>query len=319
MGLISEQPKRPLEPWIIKLFKLIDVEKKKKKTKPELLEFITGLAPYMNIPEGYELFLLDLYSLNYREDGDYSKLDKENYIDPRAQKGKTTSNPKAWKYAQVQLPFKGSNMRGFWEKDRFGNDQYVVTSYNWYPIYIFKNDKWYEVTQRYSSSTSRQMSNVNPVTYNRNLDQKVMTLSGKEMEKLRAGYPEEEVLKMKFKGLKDMEQKFQQARTQWFAPWDWEQPKVVIKYKIDSVDLDSEKPTLVVNVADVIKKEGNKRIPTPENYTKGEIPGITKEYIEDKIKNRLIGKLYDFMGARYGTDKDKFLVDFRFNHLKEKE
>jgi len=318
MELISEQPKKPIEPWIVKIFKLIDEKKKDTKTKPELLKYIESLAPYMNIPKGYELFIYELYALNYRKDGDYSKLDKENYIDPRSLPGKTTTNPKAWKYSIAHLPFKGSNLRGFWERDNNGNDQYVITSYNWYPIYIFKDDKWYEVTQSYSSSTGRQMSNVNPVTYKTKLDSMVYKLTHKEMEKLRRGFSHDQIMKSKFQSLKDLVPKFQKDRAQTMKPWG--SPRISIKYKINSVDLDAEKPTVIVDIMDVSKTVDWKKVPTPENYTKGEIPGVDKKFVEDKLILKVREKLRDYIGTRNYLDDDrKNLVDIKFNHLMENQ
>lgn len=83
------------QPVIVKLFKILDEQKKKSKTRSSLLQRILEISPYLNIPEGFEKFLLELYVLNFQSDGDYSKLTKDNYIDPRREKGKTTSNTKA--------------------------------------------------------------------------------------------------------------------------------------------------------------------------------------------------------------------------------
>lgn len=317
MGLISEQPKKPLEPWIIKLFKVLDVEKKNKKTRADLLDYIKTLTPYMNIPEGYELFLLELFLLNYRKDGDYSQLSKENYIDPRSMKGKTTPNTLAWRHVIAQLPFNASNLRGFWEKDRKGEDQYVVISYGWYPIYIFKNDKWYEVVERYSSSTSKQMSNSNPVTYDRNIGENVYRLTAEEMRMLRNGSSQEDIFKSKFQKFKKIEDKLKSSRKQWFRNYNWGGPNVSIKYKVNSIDTEGDKPIVTVDVIDVSIVENGVKMDGPENYTKGEIPGVDKQYVEDKIKERLRPKFREFIGTRpYLDDETKFLVDFNFNHLK---
>jgi hypothetical protein len=39
-------------------------------------------------------------------------------------KGKGTSNPKASQYTIAQLPFKGSNLEGYWSEDRNGKPYY---------------------------------------------------------------------------------------------------------------------------------------------------------------------------------------------------
>ena len=75
LKVLSEQ-REPSMPLIVKLFKVLDEEKKKKKKRAEILEVIENLAPYMNIPPDYSLYLLELFLLNYRKDGDYSGLTK---------------------------------------------------------------------------------------------------------------------------------------------------------------------------------------------------------------------------------------------------
>jgi hypothetical protein len=162
---LSEQSNEPSLKVVFKLFKLLDEEKKKNRTRASLLEVIKNFVPYLGIPKGYEQYILELYVLNFKKDGDYSNLTKDNFIDPRKQKGKTISNTKAKLYTIAQLPFRGSNLEGFWDKDFNGVPYYKVSSYEWYPIYIFKDDKWYEVTKSYSSSTGKQMNNSNPVSW----------------------------------------------------------------------------------------------------------------------------------------------------------
>jgi hypothetical protein len=205
MTTISEQSNEPSMRVITKLFKLLDVEKKKNRTRASLLEAIKKFAPYMGIPNGFELYILELYALNFRKDGDYSDLTKENFVDPRKQSGKVVSNPKAQQYTIAQLPFRGSNMEGYWTEDPKGVPYYKVTSYGWYPIYIFKDDKWYEVTQNYSSSTARQKSNANPVLWSDDTFDSVYTLTPDEMKLLERGYSHEEIMKNKVRKLKTIE------------------------------------------------------------------------------------------------------------------
>jgi hypothetical protein len=92
---------------IIKLFKLLNEEKKKNKTRESLLNAIRNFSTYLSIPKDHERYLLELYVLNFKEDGDYSNLTKDNFIDPRYQKGKVISNSNARLYTIAQLPFKG--------------------------------------------------------------------------------------------------------------------------------------------------------------------------------------------------------------------
>jgi len=141
--IISEQSNEPSLKVVSKLFKLLDEEKKKNKTRASLLGAIKNFIPYLGIPEGYSQYILELYVLNFRKDGDYSNLTKENFVDPRKQKGKVVSNPKAKLYTIAQLPFRASNLEGYWTTDPNRVPYYKVSSYGWYPIYIFKDDKLY--------------------------------------------------------------------------------------------------------------------------------------------------------------------------------
>jgi hypothetical protein len=238
LKVLLEQ-REPSMPLIVKLFKVLDEEKKKKKKRAEILEVIENLAPYMNIPPDYALYLLELFLLNYRKDGDYSGLTKGNFIDPRKQQGKTTSNTKANLYTVAQMPFKGGNLIGQWSKDYNGKPYYEVVSYNWYPVYIFKDEKWYEVTGRYSSSTSKQMNNANPVEWSGELQEVVYLLSQEEMKMLKQGATHEEVMKHKLKKLKELEPELtKRKKTAKSYRWhgDAENANANIKFKIKSIE-----------------------------------------------------------------------------------
>jgi hypothetical protein len=283
----------------------------------------------MNLPKGHELYLLELYLLNYRKDGDYSSITKENFVDPRKMKGKTTPNTKADLYTIAQLPFKGSNMEGFWRKDYKGVPFYEVRSYGWYPIYIFKNDRWYETTESYSSPTGRQIRNANPVEWSDKLDDRVFLVSRKEMEMLQVGATHEDIIKHKRKTLKSKEQELQSKRqstvTQnryiWGEP-DENYPGFKVKYKINSVNDDGDKVVVNVDVVDVLKLEfgTNRGLDTPENYLKGELEGITKERVEKTLRRKLNGEFREFIGPRYRYNDplpESSVIDYNFNHLKK--
>ena len=313
-------------PVIVKLFKMLNEEKKKNKTRASLIQVIENYAPYMNIPSEYALYLLELYVLNYRKDGDYSGLTKGNFIDPRKQQGKTTSNPKAKLYTVAQLPFKGSNLIGRWSKDYNGKPFYEVVSYNWYPVYIFKDDKWYEVTGRYSSSTSKQMNNANPVKWEDDLQEVVYLLSQEEMKMLKQGETHEEVMKHKLKKLKEFEpeltKRMKTAKShRWFGGDDEVQfADANIKFKIKSVDNDGDKATVEVDILDVIRRDDGKEVQTPQNYLKGEMQGMNKERAEERVKVKIMDILRDYMATRFrynGEDPPIQNIFFKFNHLKK--
>ena len=320
---ILEQSKEPAMPVIIKLFKLLNEEKKKNKTRASLLQAIEKLAPYINVPKEYALYLLELYLLNYRKDGNYSGLTKENFVDPRKMKGKTTSNPNAKLYTVAQLPFKGSNLEGYWDEDYNGKPYYKVVSYRWYPVYIFKDDKWYEVTERYSSSTSKQIRNANPVKWDDYLDSVVYTLTKDEMKMLEHGKSHDEVMKTKLEKLKSVEPEISKRKKteKIYNSYGFENPaNANIKFKVKSVDIEGDKAIVTIDVYDVLKREGNKSIPTPQNYLRGEIPNLTTKKVEDKIASKMRGELKDYTGTRQRYTHEippGTKIEFKFNHLKK--
>jgi hypothetical protein len=314
--IISEQTVPEVNRVIVKLFHMLDAEKKQAKTRKELLEVIRKYAPYFNIPSGFELYILELYLLNYRKDGDYSNLTKDNFVDPKDMKGKVTSNTNASLYTKAQLPFRGSNLEGFW-RNRNGEKYYVVESWGWYPIFIFRNGIWYENIDRYSSSTGRQMSRAQPYDYNNSLDSKVYSLTRDEMGLVERGYSHEQVMKLKREKLKKLEPELKSKRTATQKIWgDYENPNVNIKFKIGSVEEEGDKSIVNIDIFDVVKREDGKSVSTPENYLKGELPNITKEKVENELTRRLRGDFRNYLGPRFDKMENQN-VEFRFNHLKK--
>jgi hypothetical protein len=313
-------------PRILKIFKVLDEEKKNHKRKKELLDSVKSYLPYVGIPEGYELYILELFLLNYRKDGDYSGLNENNFIDPRKLRGKWTPNTKAYLYSKAQMPFKGSNLEGYWTKDSNGKPVYVVMSYGWYPIYIFRDGIWYEAINSYSSSTGRQMSNVNPVEWSEELNDKVYRLTQNEMNMVLRGSSHEDVIKNKLIQIKKQEPELKSKRVVSHSTYSWyddnEQgrPQVKIKYKINSVDIVDDVAVVNVDIYDVVKRDGNKSIDTPENYLKGELPNITPKYIEDMLERKIKYRFKEFIGPRFTYHdelKDIHKFKLKFNHLKK--
>jgi len=316
-----------IEPKLVILFKRLNEEKKKYKTRAELLDRIKSLIQFFNIPKGFELFILELYLLNYRKDGDYSSITKDNFVDPRKMKGKVTPNTRADLYTKAQLPFRGSNLHGLWLNDPKGVPYYKVESYGWYPIYIFKDGKWYEATKRYSSSTSRQMSNANPVKWDEKIDENVYPLTEKEMNLLESGYSHEEVMKHKMMSLLKSKNDFisNRIRTIKTQRWWWDADDdyipVSIKYKISSIEPLDDKMKINVDIYDVVKVDPRSKLEmgTTENYLKNEIPGVTPEFVETQIEKILKREFYDFVGQRIRYNEklpEKSKVVFDFKHLK---
>lgn len=179
----------------IKMFKILNREKENLGTKEDLISFIRTMLRAVGFDQDDAPRLYYLFSANYRPDGKYEDImmgDEKSLLGLRPER---TSNIKASIFAKSKIPFKGSNLEGFWEKDPSGKLQYIITSYNWYPIYIYKNNKWYRVTESYSKSTSKQMSNT------RIWGDKIVDLTANQMNQLRRGISEEEINEDKFEQL----------------------------------------------------------------------------------------------------------------------
>lgn len=325
---LFEQSERALEPIVVKLFKFLNEEKKGKTTRAALLDQIKNIAPYLGLPEGFEIFYLELYLLNYRPDGNYSSLTKDNFVDPRQMKSKWTPNTKADLYTRAQLPFRGSNLQGYWTEDYRHVPYYVVKSYDWYPIYIFKENKWYEAIDRYSSSTGRQMRNANPVEWKDELDSNVILVTRREMELLERNATYEDIMSNKRRSLKSKEKEFQDARLKSVSQDYWwydgqvnrETTPYKAKFKINSIDDSGEKVIVNVDIHDVVKTENNRAVKTPENYLKGELKGVTPEKVEKALQKKLNQMMRDYIGPRYRYSEplpQGSVIEYKFNHLKK--
>ena len=316
---IFENIDKGVKPLVGMIFRYIDSEKKKKQTKAQVLERIEHIIKYLGIDRTFSRYILELYMLNYRSDGDYSNLTKGNFIDPRKQKAKRTSNVSSDLYTKVKLPFEGSNLRGYWDKDYNGEEYYVVVSYGWYPVYIFKDDKWYENSKRYSSSTSKQMYRSNPVSdYNKDINERVILATPDQMKMLMQKGGLEDVLKDKKIQITKKEAEFISSRLRTLRIYI---PSVNVKYKVKSVKAEpDDKIKVFVDIYDVIKRENGISIPTTQNYLNDEIPGVTKESVEQELTFRLANEFREFLGPRLHWEEkptEQHFLNFEFNHLKK--
>jgi len=170
------------------LFKQINDNKKDVGTKDKMISFIKGLLRYFNIPQDKATFYYEVYTANYRPEGDYENLTKENFKDYKYFKQQKVANNSAYEYANAKMPFKGSNIEGKWDVNKNNDWYYVIISWGWYPVFLYINDMWYRNLDTYSSSTRKQMSQVDPVKYDSKLNSNVMTVTKGEMELLMGGY-----------------------------------------------------------------------------------------------------------------------------------
>ena len=101
----------------------------------------------------------------------------------------------------------------------------------------------------------------------------------------------------------------------------WGQSGIKIKFKIKSIEEENGKSVVTIDVLDVLRREGNKGVETPDNYLRGEINDVTKESVESTIIADLGHKFREFIGQRMkwkdGTPQSND-VEFKFNHLRDK-
>jgi len=317
----------PMSRTEIMLFKYINSKKKEAKTKPKLMELITTTLKSMGLEPSLSAFYYEMFALNYREDGDYENLTHENFKGVKEFRSRTIPNTKAWEFTIAKMPFKGSNMDARWNTDSNGVDYYAVYSFGWYPIYLFKQGVWYEVTRRYSSSTGRQMSNANPVKYDSNIGKEVVLVTQDEMKQLERSATIDDIMKNKVKSaVKNKEHLISKkpknvgSVSYWGDNEDANAMGFKVKFKVSDVREDDGKIVVDVNVMEVNRKEGNKAIKTPENYTKGELPGVTKDRVEKNIIRVIQSDFTNYVGKSQPWGKnveDRSNVKFNFIHEKE--
>ena len=181
------QEDNPLSRKEVILFKYLNKNRKNAGTQKELLNLVRGMMSFIGRPESDAKFYYEVYTANFRPDGDYENLDQQTFRDFRQFKQRKTPNNGAYEYTAAKIPFKGSNLEGYWDVNGKNEWYYVVVSYGWYPLFLFINNMWYEVMDSYSSSTAKQISHSNPVRYNSGLKDNVMSVTPSEMKSLIAG------------------------------------------------------------------------------------------------------------------------------------
>jgi hypothetical protein len=268
-------------PMEIKLFKFTNRFKKELGTFSKMIEFFRNSLRTFNIPENEARKYYDIYTLNYRPEGDYENVTNSNFKDPkRYSSQQKTTNANSREFTKDKLPFKGSNLEGYWYTSPDNEWTYVVKSYGWYPIYVFKYNRWFAVDNTYSSSTSKQMSHSNPIRYNENLGEKSIIVDQNEMDRIIRGSlkPEDLLSTRTDKFITQMKQKQRSGEIITFRAGWWNE-RVRIKVKISSVRKTRTGYEISVDVLDVDKLDGNKLDREAGNFFNDEMEGITKEKI----------------------------------------
>ena len=250
----------------IKLFRSLNAKKQELKSKDKLIDYIRMVLKLIGKPESEARFYYEVYTQNYRPEGDYENLTQDNFKDLRGFNQVKTPNNTAWEYTTARIPFKGSNLEGVWDDDRNGEWYYIVISYGWYPIYIYKYKQWFGVNTNYSSSTSKHISNSHPRVWNDNLGNEVVYLSPNEMTEIINGKTLEDIEGKRydeFVGSKDSDD-IQITKTKTFG---WGNDKIKATYKIHEVNVEGNDVTFNIKVQKAGEVEGtNKMIPFTNGY-----------------------------------------------------
>jgi len=274
------------ETVIFKLFKYIQAYKKKGRNREDLLQFIKKTLTLMGISEEYSLFVLESYLLNFRKDGDYSGLTKENFIDPTSY---------GWYPIYI---FKN----GIWYENlnRYSSSTGRQMS-NANPVERSWNEDLGETVYVLDEPEMKRLKS--GATHDEIMNSKIERLKSKEKE-------------FQSKRISSAQHK----------DWYWRQnenqaPNFRAKFKINSIKTEGDKATIVIDIYDVVKTLHGKSILTPENYLKGEIPNVTREKVEESIRRKLLSDLRGFIGPRFhwyqaNIPKDS-LITLEFNHLKK--
>jgi hypothetical protein len=226
---------------------------------------------------------LNLYTQNYREDGRYDLTNKSDLKQYHKIKSQRTSNQRAGDLVAELKPFKGSNLKAQWEQDNKGDWAYVVYSWDWYPVFMYKYRRWFEVDNKYSASTSKQMSQSNPRRYNNSIGKTMIVVSSTEMKNLLNGNEsvDKVITNKNEKFVTTIEKELNQFK-QVRLGWD---PRVRVSFNFTNVDIEDGNPVVSVSIVKVDKMNGLKIDKESGNFFRNEMIGVTREYVTDQMKD----------------------------------
>ena len=259
-----EVEKRALTRKEVTLFKYLNKHKKDAKTQDGLLKVIKSMMGVLGLSPTESKFYYEVYTANYRPDGDYENITPEEFRDYRLFKAKKTPNNSAYEYSSAKIPFKGSNLEGEWKVNNSNQWYYVIESYGWYPIFLFINDQWYRVMDSYSSSTAKQMSASNPVHWNSGLKANVVGVTRSEMSNLIGGrYDLEGMTSERVPNfVKNM--KSQLVSSKKLISSGWGENAVRVSYTIDDINEADGKIKILVSINKAGRMEGRKMVENPD-------------------------------------------------------
>lgn len=269
-----------------KLFKHLNSKKQELGTKEEIVKYIKMMLKLMGKSPGEAIAYYQAYTQNFRPDGDYENITKGEFKNFRDFAQKKTTNTGAWEYSTALMPFRGSNLEGIWEDNSKGEWYYVVKSYDWYPIYLHKENKWFGVDNNYSSSTSKQMSNSRPRVWSENLGSNIISVTPEEIKSLMNGKPFEQIERERYGNFRTSADygDFEHTKTKTFG---WGDDKIKATFKVGRIETGDDDVTFNIDVKKAGNVEGtNKLVPFD-----GEYPEEFKTKLEKELE-KYIYSLY---------------------------
>jgi hypothetical protein len=276
----------------------------------QINKFIQSNMPSFGFkPEDFSE-LLNKYTQNYREDGRYEDTKISELKQYHNLKSKKITNTNASERVSELLPFKGSNLEGRWEQDGKGDWAYVVISYGWYPIYIYKYKKWFEASNTYSSSTSKQMRNTRPTRWNSKIGKEMLICDRNEMEEIRRGVikPDQLVVNKNNKFTESIDKlidsrTLQTIRVGWF-------PRLRISFYYTGVRFNEKMPEVTINVVKVDKMVNNKIDREAGDFFTDNMNGVTKEYLKSSIDSYFERSFSEMLGRSLS---ENLIVNITYN------
>ena len=285
---------KPLSEKEIRLFKYLNTHKEEAKTQTKLLELIKVMMPMIGRSPNDARFYYEVYTANYRPEGDYEKIDGKNFVHYRDFKQRKTPNNNAYNYSSGKIPFKGSNLEGYWDVNSNNVWYYVVTSYDWYPIYLFIDKQWYRVSNSWSSSTSKQLSHANPKrnSYDSNLKDEVISVTPSEIKSIMNG---ESLSNVKTNRVTNFNDKFAKVLkgSKKLLTIGWGDDKKKVDYTITNAKKvrDRIKIEITINKAGTVEGT-NKMVVNPDGYIH---PSPFSEDLEKGIIDKIISDNKDYL------------------------
>lgn len=296
----------PLTKKEIQLFKHLNKNKHKYPKKTDLLDFIKTMMLVIGRPESDARFYYEIYTANYRPEGDYENINKLTFRDFRSFKQRKSPNNTAYQYTSAKIPFKGSNLEGYWDVNDYNNWYYVVKSYGWYPIYLFIDNNWYRVSNSYSSSTAKHLSGSNPVRYNSGLKANVYLVTHGEIINLMRGVSLDVIRGNRVTNfLSKLSDTLIGKRK--LISIGWYDNRKKVDFTISNIEEHNGKIKIYITINKAGKVEGiNKMVVDPDGY---EVPS---EFSDD-LENGIIGKVI----SEYSDYLSKDNTEFVFEHPKK--